>query len=50
LDGGTHLSLEHRRWELLGPERGAEGRASYGAPEGWGTVLERFVQAAGVAA
>jgi hypothetical protein len=50
-DGGTDVDREHRGWELLGPDVGERGRASYAAPEGWGIVLERaFAQAAAVAA
>jgi uncharacterized protein YndB with AHSA1/START domain len=38
--GGTLVTLEHRGWELLGPELGAQGRQSY--QEGWGGTLARY--------
>jgi uncharacterized protein YndB with AHSA1/START domain len=43
--GGTTVRLEHRKWELLGADLGARGRASYA--NGWPYVLdERFAGAA----
>jgi uncharacterized protein YndB with AHSA1/START domain len=43
--GGSLVRLTHRRWELLGAELAARGRASYA--EGWVLVLdERFGAAA----
>lgn len=46
IDGGrTRVDLEHRKWELLGPVVGAEGRAGY--EPGWAYVFgECFVRAA----
>ncbi len=45
-DGRTRVDLEHRKWELLGPELGAQERAGY--EPGWGYVFgECFVRAAG---
>jgi uncharacterized protein YndB with AHSA1/START domain len=45
-DGRTRVDLEHRRWELLGPELAAEARADY--EPGWAYVFdERFGAAAG---
>jgi hypothetical protein len=41
----TRVDVEHRNWELLGAERGAEARASY--DEGWLPVLELYRAAAG---
>jgi uncharacterized protein YndB with AHSA1/START domain len=47
-EGRTRVDLEHRRWELLGPELGAEGRADH--EPGWAYVFdERFGTAAGAA-
>ncbi len=45
-DGGTRVDVEHRHWELLGPERGRDARAGY--DEGWDPVLAAY--AAGAAA
>jgi uncharacterized protein YndB with AHSA1/START domain len=43
--GGSRVRLEHRRWELLGADRGAEGREAYAT--GWPYVLDvRFAGAA----
>jgi uncharacterized protein YndB with AHSA1/START domain len=42
--GRTRVDLEHRGWELLGPERGAQGREGYRS--GWPRVLARYVEAA----
>lgn len=45
-DGRTRVDLEHRKWELLGPELGAKERAGY--EPGWGFVFgECFARAAG---
>lgn len=45
-DGRTRVDLEHRKWELLGPELGAQERAGY--EPGWGYVFEEcFARAAG---
>ncbi|MDX6520265.1 MAG: hypothetical protein QOJ31_2163 [Gaiellales bacterium] len=41
----TRVDVEHRDWQLLGEERGAEARSSY--DEGWGPVLELYRAAAG---
>ncbi len=41
----TRVDVEHRNWELLGAERGAEARASY--DEGWDPVLALYAAAAG---
>ena len=41
-DGGTHVELTHRGWELFGDE-GPDARASYN--EGWPITLERFAAA-----
>ena len=41
----TRVEVEHRNWELLGAERGAEARASY--DEGWDPVLALYAAAAG---
>ena len=41
----TRVQLEHRNWELLGVEQGAEARAGYN--EGWETVLARYAEATG---
>jgi uncharacterized protein YndB with AHSA1/START domain len=38
----TLVRLEHRGWELLGPELGPQGRESY--QEGWAPVLARFAE------
>jgi len=43
-DGKTLVTLEHRNWELLGPELGTAGRSSYAT--GWDPVLARFAEAA----
>jgi uncharacterized protein YndB with AHSA1/START domain len=44
--GGTRVTLEHRGWDVLGPELGARGRASYAS--GWPLVFDdRFAAAAG---
>ncbi|MGZ4482575.1 MAG: hypothetical protein ACXVY5_10245 [Gaiellales bacterium] len=40
----TRVDLEHRGWELLGPQRGAQGREEYRG--GWPEVLARYVEAA----
>ena len=43
--GGTRVDLEHRGWELLGPELGQAMREGY--DPGWGYILnERFGGAA----
>jgi uncharacterized protein YndB with AHSA1/START domain len=48
-DGGTQVTLEHRKWELLGPELGAEARKDYASEGGWTLVFERcFGVAAGI--
>jgi hypothetical protein len=39
------VDVEHRDWQLLGEQLGAEARSSY--DEGWGPVLERYRSAAG---
>jgi hypothetical protein len=36
-DGRTLVELEHRRWEVLGPELGAAARQAY--EPGWGFVF-----------
>jgi uncharacterized protein YndB with AHSA1/START domain len=41
--GGTRVDLEHRMWELLGPDLGREARAQYAS--GWPLVFERFGRA-----
>ena len=47
-DGRTRVDLEHRKWELLGPELGAQERAGY--EPGWAYVFgECFGRAAGAA-
>ena len=40
----TRVEVEHRDWQLLGEERGAEARSSY--DEGWDPVLESYRVAA----
>jgi uncharacterized protein YndB with AHSA1/START domain len=48
-DGGTRVTLEHRKWELLGPELGARARGEYASEGGWTLVFERcFGAAAGL--
>jgi uncharacterized protein YndB with AHSA1/START domain len=42
--GRTRVDVEHRNWQLLGTERGAEARQSY--DEGWQPVLELYAEAA----
>jgi len=37
-DGRTRVDLEHRKWELLGPELGAQERAGY--EPGWSFVFD----------
>jgi uncharacterized protein YndB with AHSA1/START domain len=45
-DGRTRVDLEHRKWELLGPELGAQERAGY--EPGWAYVFgECYARAAG---
>ena len=45
--GGTHVRVEHRRWELLGADLGRRSREAYA--NGWPYVLDvRFAQAAGI--
>lgn len=45
-EGRTRVDLEHRKWELLGRELGAEERAGY--ESGWAYVFDqRFGTAAG---
>jgi len=47
---GTLVELEHRKWELLGPDLGARARADYDAPNGWTLVFDQaFAEAAAAA-
>ena len=39
--GRTRVDMEHRRWELLGDQAGADKRAGYN--QGWDPVLAEFV-------
>jgi uncharacterized protein YndB with AHSA1/START domain len=43
-DGKTLVTLEHRGWELLGPELGPEGRQGY--HQGWDGVLAQYAAVA----
>ncbi len=48
-DGGSLVSLSHRKWELLRPETVEEARASYAG--GWVSVFDqRYGEAAGLVA